>query len=1161
MGGERKGLYRNSDDHLQIPSRANRILNVVLIGMLLIVFRVWHLAVVQYDEKLDESRKPQRHFVSEPAKRATIRDRFNIPLAINKIQYNISIIYSQIKQVPSAAWEADSQGKRIKRFKRKEYITALSNLLAKELSLDPERIEDLIYAKASLYNQIPFVLKEDISEKEYYRLKMLEKDWVGISVQRTPRRHYVQGKVAADIIGYMGAINNLEYETIIHEIKSLDDYVQSVENGEIAALPEGLESLDQVRKRLKDLHELAYSLNDSIGKAGIEARFEKNLRGFRGKRSYYSDAKGRFLRELPGTREPLPGKRILLTISSELQAYAEQLLIQNEHIRQTHLSHLDAIKHTILADKEPWIKGGAIVAMDPNNGEILALATHPRIDPNDFIASGGGEERKRKRSRVQQWLENEAYLAEIWNQERTLEKEVYEAKKGIYPQQVTLTWDEYLDRILSKESPLWSSILPEATVRDAVLIQRSVETLLEHTPQQSAYLLFNVLFNNEDHISHGKKATQTETNALQTILDHTEQEDIQHYKQLLARYLGGLNRTYDQVLLVDLMRVAVDHDRFNDELLKVVGKQSLGDYKEAASAVVQLNEVVKKMAKELFHEIDFKEWRKVNEKEYLKGVRAEEKAARKYAKPYIDYLDTLENQQFQHFWKSHQWDFLTAMLLDHPATITVEESTLPYISHFQNWHREIVQGAHQSTDWYQAFETLRHILEPLSNEHAVQYLQSMRSFQMLERPLLGNYRYLRKNKDKTQQEKHLAAAFYPKYGYGYGRSQAYRQAATQGSLFKLITAYAALVQQYRDLESNGKSLADLNPMDMVDTIFYKGKDLYVGYDANEHPIPRYYKGGRLPRSAKANIGQLNLLKALENSSNPYFALLAGDFLKSPTDLADAAKLFSFGNRTGIDLPWEISGKVPTDLETNRTGLYAMSIGQHTLVVTPLQTSVMLSALANGGNILKPKIVKMMVGKEPLHDKNLVSGNHSFPLEEQLSTVGIDFPLFIAADSERKKSLIKRIPTEVRREIFLPENIQRLLLDGMCRVVARSHSESLKGLTKLYKEAPEAIQNYIALKYLLLGKTSTSEAIENIDLDPDVGTNMYTHVWFGGIVYDEEVVDKREHRFLFRDSFGKPELVVVVYLKYGGYGKEAGPIAAQVAQKWKEIKKARMKDEG
>ena len=74
-----------------IPQKANRVLNLILAGMVLILLRVWHLAVVQHEERIEEARKPQNRTIIEQAKRGTIRDRFNIPLAINKVQYNAAV--------------------------------------------------------------------------------------------------------------------------------------------------------------------------------------------------------------------------------------------------------------------------------------------------------------------------------------------------------------------------------------------------------------------------------------------------------------------------------------------------------------------------------------------------------------------------------------------------------------------------------------------------------------------------------------------------------------------------------------------------------------------------------------------------------------------------------------------------------------------------------------------------------------------------------------------------------------------------------------------------------------------------------------------------------------------------------------------------------------
>lgn len=1097
---------RRNIEGLNIPAKANRILNVVLVAMLLIIFRIWHLAIIQYDEKVAESKKPQLRVVTEPSKRASIRDRFDIPLALNKMRYDVAVQYSLLKQIPTTAWDTDpTTGKRVKKAKRKEYITSLSNLLAKELDLDSARIEDLIHSKASFYNQIPFTIKEDITEAQYYRLKMLQRDWPGIVAKHTPKRHYPQGKIGGDIIGYMGAINTNEYESIIREKKALDNYITALENGETPPHIQGIDSLEKIKQRLQDLQELSYTVNDAIGKAGIEAKFDQTLKGYRGKKSYYSDARGHLLRELPGTRDPLPGKAVNLSLSIELQEFAEKLLIQNEEVRITRLSHLETVKTTVAADKTPWIKGGAIIAMDPNTGDIVAMASHPRIDPNDFIRSGHDETAKVKSSNVNKWFENEAYIGELWDQKRPLEKEAYDHTKGIYNEELSISWDHYLNMIIAQENPLRQSFLFTGNLRDAITLQRSAEALLALFPTFDAYTVMNALYHGDNHFPHGKKLPAQQHEVLQMLLT-ANIDAVKQEKRILDRYLSDIPENYDKVLAIDLARLAADATLFNDTLQQAVSTQSLTSYKEANGAMSQVQDTARKMAKTLYHDLTFSEWRKLNEKEYLKQKREEEKQSHKYAKPYIDYLDSLENSMFQSFWNEHRWTLLNTFLNGIAAS---SDELKPYSDHFLTWHTEIKGGAHKEADWHSAYTTLKKNTSQLSTTLSTAYLKTLRTFKDLNRPLLGRYRQLKKERDNTQLEHHLAAAFYPKFGFGYGRSQAYRQAATQGSIFKLITAYEAMVQKYQTLQEEGKPLLDINPLEITDSYQYKGKDLILGFHNNGQPIPRFYKGGRLPKSATANLGKMEIVRAIEVSSNPYFAMLAGDVLKNPNDLVKAARKFSFGTPTGIELPGEIGGKMPDDLEKNRTGLYSMAIGQHTLVVTPLQTTLMLAAIANGGKILKPKIVDTICG---------------IPLK-----------------------------TELKDQIFFPDIVRRTLIDGMCKVAAHTHTNSISSLTKLYKKYPQAIKDFTDFKGQLVGKTSTAESIETIDLDLHKGTNIYTHVWFGGIAYDKEAIDKNEHKFIYRNSFGNPELVVVVYLRYGGYGKEAAPIASQIAKKWREIK--------
>lgn len=1111
----RKTSYRRKTvPSLGIPEKANKILNLILVGFIIIILRLWYLAVFQYENKLEEARKPQRRTIIEASKRATIRDRFNTPLAINKISYQAAILYSQLRQIPSVRWEKGAMGKRIKKLKRKEYIAQLAQLLGEELNLDALRLEDLIHSKGSFYGQIPFVIKEDLTEQEYYRLKMLEKDWLGIHVQKVPKRYYPKGRVASDIIGYMGAINRSEYDRIMLEIKKLEAYIHNEEEEE--ELPKGISNITEANERLHALIDQAYTINDYVGKAGVEGSFENILRGYHGKKSYYSDARGNFLRELPDSREPIAGQRILLTISAELQEYAEKLLAQNERIRETRLS-----KFPNTPTKQPWIKGGAIIAMEPNTGEVLALASYPRMDPNDFIRSSNPETNKKKIENIIRWFESETYVASIWDQKRQLERERYDDEKEEYfDETVGVDWNHYLTMILKESSPILQMIQKVQNVENAVNIQRAVQHLLTLTETDNVSWLLRCLYG-DDGSSLGGKIPADKKALIEARLK-SDAFTLSKEKQLLDNYFLLLENHYDKILLMDLCRLAACHERFSNALLLAVGKTSLNDYRNDSAAYVILQEASQKMARELFHETDFAEWRAQHEKTFLKEKRTEEKVNHQYPKPYLDYLDRQEQLMFSAFWGTYRWELLLTLLTGQSHEGIPET----YKDYFLLWHQELEQGAHAALPWKNAYVKLQASLQKMNVETAKNYLSTLRGFRELTRPLCGHYRHLRSENGK-QLEKHLAAAFYPLRGYGYGRSQAYRQAATQGSIFKLVTTYEALKQRYNHIGSQAVSYKTLNPLVIVDQIFKKGKEIYVGYHQDGRPLPLYYNGGRMLKSHTSHIGEIDLLKALETSSNPYFSLLAAEFLESPDDLAKAASHFSYGQRTGIALSGEITGKVPQDLLTNRTGLYAMANGQHTLVVTPLQTAVMLSAIANGGFVLKPNIVSLTAGRD-------------YSLSEQ-SAWEVD-----------EKGFVKKMPPQVQRQIFMPEIIRNILLVGMRKVVLKQLSDGLSSLSHFYREYPEAIADYLDLKEEMVGKTSTAEAMENIDLDYEEGTNLYTHVWFGGVSFKEEIPSQTE-TLLTRDCWGQPELVVVVYLKYGSWGKESAPVAAQIVQKWREIK--------
>ncbi|MBW4619509.1 MAG: penicillin-binding protein 2 [Cyanosarcina radialis HA8281-LM2] len=133
--------------------------------------------------------------------------------------------------------------------------------------------------------------------------------------------------------------------------------VRNYPHGEVAAHLLGYTG-EITDAELPKLRPKGYRLGDVIGQMGVERAFEKQLRGEWGGLQIEVDGSGKAVRTL-GPKLSKPGKDIRLTIDLDLQKAAE----------------------AALGDRQ-----GAIVAMDPNNGAILAMVSHPTFDPNVFSA-------------------------------------------------------------------------------------------------------------------------------------------------------------------------------------------------------------------------------------------------------------------------------------------------------------------------------------------------------------------------------------------------------------------------------------------------------------------------------------------------------------------------------------------------------------------------------------------------------------------------------------------------------------------------------------------------------------------------------------------------------------------------------------------------------
>ena len=175
-------------------------------------------------------------------------------------------------------------------------------------------------------DQFSFIpLRSNVPPEIAFQVEERHRDLPGVHVQPEPIREYPLGPVAAPVIGYVGRISDAQYQ------------------------------------RLKDDPVRRYSRNDTIGQVGIEQTFEGQLRGQPGAEQMEVDATGRQVRSL-GAVDPVPGHNLVLTIDARLQQTIYRVLSAG----------LDRYQMA------------AAVALDPRNGQVLALVSVPSYDDNLF---------------------------------------------------------------------------------------------------------------------------------------------------------------------------------------------------------------------------------------------------------------------------------------------------------------------------------------------------------------------------------------------------------------------------------------------------------------------------------------------------------------------------------------------------------------------------------------------------------------------------------------------------------------------------------------------------------------------------------------------------------------------------------------------------------
>jgi len=179
----------------------------------------------------------------------------------------------------------------------------------------------------------PVIVKEPVGEPQIRYLKEHQNEFRGLGFQDSFLRHYPHGPMAAQLLGY----------------------VSEVSKQELKQRPVGVVA------------------GDKVGQAGIESAFDAYLRGAPGKDELRVDSLGRPLGPVAQASQYIPGSTVRLTLDMRLQRAAQHALAYGMQLARDSNCYgcWDA-------------NGGAIVALDPHDGSVLALASAPTYNPGVY---------------------------------------------------------------------------------------------------------------------------------------------------------------------------------------------------------------------------------------------------------------------------------------------------------------------------------------------------------------------------------------------------------------------------------------------------------------------------------------------------------------------------------------------------------------------------------------------------------------------------------------------------------------------------------------------------------------------------------------------------------------------------------------------------------
>ncbi len=283
------------EDLSLIKKRSLKVFLLVEILLVALAIYFWKIQIVDHDKYWHQSEANRIREVILPAPRGLIKDRDGKILADNIASFKASFIRENC-----------------------ENFDLFSLRVSRLLNIQENILKERIRKYKSWPQFKPIVFEDNLSLKEVSLIEGRKLEFPELVLQTEPKRFYPGDTFAAHTIGYLQELSEEEIKSSLHK-----------------------------ERRLGDL----------VGRRGIEKMYDNLLRGQDGYYVETVDSLGRHIGMLE-KRDPIQGYTLRLTIDSELQAKAEELLGGKE---------------------------GAAVILNAQNGQVLALASYPTFDPNKFI--------------------------------------------------------------------------------------------------------------------------------------------------------------------------------------------------------------------------------------------------------------------------------------------------------------------------------------------------------------------------------------------------------------------------------------------------------------------------------------------------------------------------------------------------------------------------------------------------------------------------------------------------------------------------------------------------------------------------------------------------------------------------------------------------------